>query len=459
MSSTGAGFIIQQVDFYKRNIAKFGLNDDIKSRIDNELNALAQQLDKIFETNKNQLQNTITELQNLRVSANKLTRDLSRTKTLLEDAEKKFALKEVALNNQLNNNQATIIQLTNENTELKKKLSNTTKELDKVRTNIGIRTNSTLSSEPTKPDTLDEAEKLKRKITSLERNVQNLDENVKKQEIVLKTKENEIDILQTEKNELKRKKDQNTLIIDNYEQKSVSIALTSQKNEEKELIDIQNQNITLRKDVENLVNANNTLQNTVNNLEKDKDVYLSNIDKLEQQKREFASINEQLSNKNRQLDEVNKVNQDLQSNLFSVQELVKKIQTELTLKPEHTLELEKLLEEKTKQLDQIQDQLAKVSSLYHDLSTSDTNFQDNSLALFNIYVTLVEKLYDGKVHGRILFLLHSPKESWTRKEITQATSGFMPAIILKAIHDLANAGIIYWDENTETIRLIQRFLD
>ena len=465
MSSYEAGFITQQVDFYKRNIGKLGLSDEIKSKIDSELNALAQQLDKIFETNKNQLQNVTTELQNLRVSSNKQMRDLSRAKTSLEDSEKKFSFKEMTLNNQITQNKATILQLTNEIADLKKKNVIINKELERVKTTTNNKESTISDIKVEKQEISDEIDKLQKRIILLEKNLQNSEENFKKQEIVLKSKENEILVLQTENSEQKRKIDQTINKIQDLEQKSSLRALSSQNLEEKDtaiqnqFIGIQDENLKLIKNIENLTMTNSLLQNKLNDLERTREENFKEISILRDLKEKFESVSRQLVYKNGELNEVNQLNQVLQSNLLKTQELEKNLQTELLLKSERIVELEKIIEERTKQFDQIQDQLAKVSSLYTDLATTEVNFQENSLTLFNIYVMLVERLYDGKIHGRILFLLHSSKESWTRKEIVQATGGFMPAAILKAIHDLANAGIIYWDENTEILRLVQRFLD
>jgi hypothetical protein len=118
--------------------------------------------------------------------------------------------------------------------------------------------------------------------------------------------------------------------------------------------------------------------------------------------------------------------------------------------------LEAELQKKNNQLEKYREQLAKVSALYTDLS-AERNFQDNSLAIFNIYVTLVEKLYNGQAHGRILFLLHSPKETWTKNEISKAT-GLNNIAVLRAIHELARTRIVEFDENNENVRLIQKFL-
>ena len=111
---------------------------------------------------------------------------------------------------------------------------------------------------------------------------------------------------------------------------------------------------------------------------------------------------------------------------------------------------------KNKQVEGIQDQLARISSLYSELSTEKT-YQENSIGIFNIYVTLVEKVWSGNLLGKILFLLHSPKEIWTKTDLAKAT-GSGNIVILRSLHELARAGIVLWDEVAESAKLVQRFL-
>ena len=117
-------------------------------------------------------------------------------------------------------------------------------------------------------------------------------------------------------------------------------------------------------------------------------------------------------------------------------------------------ELGRLKEEnasKAAQLKQIEDQLSKISKTYQEMAGKQTEALDVR-ELLTIYVTLLEEVFEGRPHAKILWLLHGQKPILTRDEINK-TSGFQPAIVLKSIFDLANADLINYNETTQELSL------
>nr|MDO8099396.1 hypothetical protein [Candidatus Njordarchaeota archaeon] len=108
----------------------------------------------------------------------------------------------------------------------------------------------------------------------------------------------------------------------------------------------------------------------------------------------------------------------------------------------------------TSRLKDIEDQMGKLSKTYQELVGRRTEAVDVR-ELLAIYVTLLEEVFEGRPHAKILWLLHGKKATMTRVEINN-TSGVQPAIVLKSIHDLANAGLINYNENTQELSVKRR---
>lgn len=97
------------------------------------------------------------------------------------------------------------------------------------------------------------------------------------------------------------------------------------------------------------------------------------------------------------------------------------------------------------ELKSINDQLNSISKLYQEISKEkqDTvNIRD----LLSIYIILLEEVFYGRPHAKILYLLHGGKNVIGKDALTKAT-GFQPAVVLHSIHDLQNAGLVELDES------------
>ncbi|MHA2162019.1 MAG: hypothetical protein ACXABF_06325 [Candidatus Thorarchaeota archaeon] len=111
------------------------------------------------------------------------------------------------------------------------------------------------------------------------------------------------------------------------------------------------------------------------------------------------------------------------------------------------------------EMDEINSKLSRVSELYQEVSAEKDKLQEkvDVSDLLAIYIMLIENIFGGKPHARVLYTLHNTKTAITRKNIESST-GIMPTAVMKAIHDLRNAELVsYYDESQE-VKLIKEIL-
>jgi len=116
-------------------------------------------------------------------------------------------------------------------------------------------------------------------------------------------------------------------------------------------------------------------------------------------------------------------------------------------------------DELKKEMGEITDQLGRVSELYREASDEKDALQEkvDVSDLLAVYITLIETVFFGKPHARILYTLHDVKTAIPRKNI-QTSTGIQPAAVLKAVHDLANADLVKYDEDTQEVELTKDIL-
>ena len=112
-----------------------------------------------------------------------------------------------------------------------------------------------------------------------------------------------------------------------------------------------------------------------------------------------------------------------------------------------------------KEMEEINEQLSRVSELYREASAEKEALQEkvDLSDLLAIYITLIETVFYGKPHARILYTLHDVKTAITRKNIA-ASSGIQPAVVRKAVYDLANANLVKIDEDNDEVTLTKDIL-
>jgi len=115
-----------------------------------------------------------------------------------------------------------------------------------------------------------------------------------------------------------------------------------------------------------------------------------------------------------------------------------------------TEEQKRLLEEYEK----VKIELAKFAKLAEEAESQDLDFE-RITALLSIFRVLVEKIWQGQPHYRILMVLHGEKETMTREELKN-TTGIGGAYILRAVQELANVELVDHDIDTSQVTLRQR---
>ena len=105
----------------------------------------------------------------------------------------------------------------------------------------------------------------------------------------------------------------------------------------------------------------------------------------------------------------------------------------------------------------LETEFKKVSELFNELS----DYQESTVSikeLLGIYIALLERVFSGKPHAKILYLLHGDKSEMTREELTKAT-GFSAAIVRHSISELHRADLIKLDEEEGLARLVNRIYE
>jgi outer membrane murein-binding lipoprotein Lpp len=108
------------------------------------------------------------------------------------------------------------------------------------------------------------------------------------------------------------------------------------------------------------------------------------------------------------------------------------------------------------EMEQINSQLEKVSELYRETSAEKEKLEEkvDVSDLLAIYIVLIEQIFGGKPHARVLYTLHNAQAAITRKNIISST-GIMPTAVTKAVHDLRNADLVTYDDETQEVKLIK----
>ena len=110
----------------------------------------------------------------------------------------------------------------------------------------------------------------------------------------------------------------------------------------------------------------------------------------------------------------------------------------------------KLLDEYEK----VKVELQKFAQTSADQEEMELNFE-RIQALLSIYRVLIEEIWQGQPHYRVLYTLHGEKEEMTREELKN-TTGIGGAFILRSVQELANVDLLEYDEDTGTAKLKKR---
>ena len=99
-------------------------------------------------------------------------------------------------------------------------------------------------------------------------------------------------------------------------------------------------------------------------------------------------------------------------------------------------------------------ELKKLAKVAEEAEETEFNFE-RIKALLTIYAVLIEEIWQGQPHYRILLVLHGDKEEMSREEIKK-TTGISGAFVLRAVQELAKVDLVEYNEDTSTVKLKRR---
>lgn len=151
-------------------------------------------------------------------------------------------------------------------------------------------------------------------------------------------------------------------------------------------------------------------------------------------------------------------NKEIKTKLQEIEDKYNKLQNEFNTKESKISNAEKQAAKYKSQLESVENQMKGLREMYEDLAqerAQDLDIQD----LLAIYTVLFEKVFAADPHTKILLLLQGvDKEVWTRDEFVK-TTGFTPAAIIKALHDLRNNEIIELNEAATEAKLVKTLFE
>ena len=180
------------------------------------------------------------------------------------------------------------------------------------------------------------------------------------------------------------------------------------------------------------------------NLETDKVELSKEKAKLEQEKKQLEEAKNKLESEKKLLETDKK----------KLEEETKKLELE---KEERDQKIGSLTEEQMKLLDEYQKvkvELENFMKVAEEAEEAEYNFE-RVRALLSIYSVLVSEIWQGQPHYRILMTLHGEKEEMTREQI-KTTTGIGGAFVLHSVQELAKVGLVEYDMDTSTVKLIKR---
>jgi len=179
-------------------------------------------------------------------------------------------------------------------------------------------------------------------------------------------------------------------------------------------------------------------------LEKEKKLLGNDKNLLEQEKTQLEQATRMLESEKLNLEqEKRKLEQETQ-----------KLEKE---KQERDQKIGQLTGEQMKLLDEYKNlkiELNKFAKLAQNQEEAEFNF-DRIKALLSITQLLIEEIWQGQPHYKILLVLHGEKDHMTREEIKN-TTGISGAMVLRAVHELANIDVLEYDEDNSMVTLKKR---
>ncbi|MDH5401244.1 MAG: hypothetical protein OEZ01_02280 [Candidatus Heimdallarchaeota archaeon] len=108
-------------------------------------------------------------------------------------------------------------------------------------------------------------------------------------------------------------------------------------------------------------------------------------------------------------------------------------------------------------LDKIEAQLANTVEQLESITKTKAKGID-AMQLLEVYLVLMEQVFQSQAHVRLLLMLHGARDQWTLNDLVKA-SGISAIEVRQAMFDLRNSGILEYDDETTNVTLLKRFLE
>jgi predicted RNase H-like nuclease (RuvC/YqgF family) len=172
-------------------------------------------------------------------------------------------------------------------------------------------------------------------------------------------------------------------------------------------------------------------------------------------RKEFHEALDKFDSLNPIIDDIKKILKDNKATIEELDRERKKLEVEKQKKEEKISQLSDEQQRILKEYSSIEAQLKKFTSLVKDFEGKEVKFDDLKASL-SILSILLEKIFQGQPHARILYVLHGGANEMTRDHIKNAT-GISGAMVLRAVHELARENLVIYDEDTTKVKLVKRF--
>jgi chromosome segregation ATPase len=179
---------------------------------------------------------------------------------------------------------------------------------------------------------------------------------------------------------------------------------------------------------------------------------------LEKEKKLLSNDKTLLEQEKTQLEQATKMLESEKSNLEQEKQKLEEETYKLELeKQERDQKIGSMTEEQKRLLNEyekVKIELAKFAKLAEEAESQELNFE-RITALLTIFRILVEKIWQGQPHYKVLKVLHGERTVMTREELKN-TTGIGGAYILRAVQELANVDLVEHDIDTGNVTLKQR---
>ncbi|MFX1498154.1 MAG: hypothetical protein ACFFBH_11550 [Promethearchaeota archaeon] len=195
---------------------------------------------------------------------------------------------------------------------------------------------------------------------------------------------------------------------------------------------------------EQFINVLETAKNELMVLERDKTKLSQDKDLLEGEKSQLEEATKMLEAEKKALEQ-EKRELEIEKNKLEFE------------KEEKEQKIGELTGEQLRLLDEYKNlkiELKKFMKIAQDQEESEYNFE-RIKALLSITMLLIQEIWQGQPHYRILLTLHGDKEEMTRDEIKN-TTGISGAMVLRAVHELANIDVLEYNEDKSLVKLKKR---